>query len=181
MRTMRIQLKPLIPALLVGVGLCGLWAQESPRPNPTSSTVRPGANRNLARKIDRTLSADDRLSVIAAALDSRMRVYSERDCSHLVHGIYERAGFDYNYASSSDLYEGAEGFQRVAVPEPGDLVVWRGHAGIIIRPSHHIFFSFLHGGPGIDDYENSYWTRRGRPRFYRYVKDDGHTKSARLR
>jgi cell wall-associated NlpC family hydrolase len=131
--------------------------------------------------MDRTLSPDDRLSVIAAALDSKVRLYSERDCSHLVHAIYERAGFPYDYASSSDLYDGAEGFQRVAIPEPGDLVVWRGHAGIVIRPSHHIFFSFLHGGPGIDDYENSYWTRRGRPRFYHYVKNDVHTRSARLR
>jgi hypothetical protein len=59
------------------------------------------------------------------------------------------------------------------VPQPGDLVVWRGHAGIVIKPSQHIFFSFMRSGPGIDNYEASYWRSRGRPRFYRYIKNDG--------
>ena len=70
------------------------------------------------------------------------------------------------------LVPGIEGFQRVKVPESGDLVVWRGHAGIVIQPSQHIFFSFLHSGPGIDDYDSAYWKKRGHPRFYRYVKND---------
>lgn len=96
---------------------------------------------------------------------------SQRDCSHLVHAIYERAGFSYTYASSSELYGGVEGFVRVARPQPGDLVVWRGHAGIVVRPSRHIFFSLLRAGPGIDDYEAPYWMSRGRARFYRYVKE----------
>ena len=178
---MRTQLKPLVAALLCGVGLCVSWAQPEPRQSPTSSPTRQGTSRSLGGKTDRALSPDDRLSVIAAALDSKLRLYSERDCSHLVHAIYERAGFSYDYASSSDLYVGIEGFQRVALPQPGDLVVWRGHAGIVIRPSHHVFFSFLHGGPGIDDYEAPYWTSRGRARFYRYVKNGAHAKSVRLR
>jgi hypothetical protein len=59
---------------------------------------------------DRTLTPDERSPVIAAALDSKLRLDSERDCSHLVHAIYERAGFPYDYASSSDLYAGMEGF-----------------------------------------------------------------------
>lgn len=178
---MRIHLKPLVAALLCGVGLGVSWAQEEPRQGPTSSPVRQGTNRNPGGKTDGTLSPDDRLAVIAAALDSKLRRYSERDCSHLVHAIYERAGFSYDYASSSDLYEGIEGFQRVELPQPGDLVVWRGHAGIVIRPSHHVFFSFLHGGPGIDDYEAPYWTSRGRARFYRYVKKSSHARSVHLR
>jgi cell wall-associated NlpC family hydrolase len=169
---MRIQVKSLIAALLCGVGLCVSRAQEGPRQSGTSSTLQQGANGNRGRKTDWTLSPDDRLSVIAAALDSKLRLYSERDCSHLVHTIYERAGFPYAYASSFDLYVGVEGFQRVAQPQPGDLVVWSGHVGIVIRPSHHVFFSFMHGGPGIDDYEASYWTSRGRARFYRYVKNN---------
>lgn len=123
-------------------------------------------------KAMQTLTADDRLSVLAAALDSKMQRRSERDCSHLVHAIYERAGFPYTYASSDDLYAGVEGFQRVSRPEPGDLIVWRGHAGIVIHPARHSFFSFLHAGPGVDNYESSYWKNRGHPRFYRYVKDD---------
>jgi cell wall-associated NlpC family hydrolase len=117
------------------------------------------------------LSADDRLAVIASALDSKTPRYAERDCSHLVHAIYERAGFPYAYASSDDLYAGVEGFQRVSQPQSGDLVVWPGHAGIVIRPSRHVFFSFLHSGPGTDDYRNRYWEGRGQPRFYRYMKN----------
>jgi cell wall-associated NlpC family hydrolase len=167
---MTIQLKPAIAAFLCGVGLCVSWAQEEPRQRGTSSTLRQGATRNRGQKTDRTLSSDDRLAVLAAALDSKLRLYSERDCSHLVHTIYERAGFPYFYASSSDLYKGVEGFQRVELPQPGDLVVWRGHVGIVVRPSHHIFFSFMRGGPGIDDYEAPYWTSRGHARFYRYFK-----------
>ncbi len=131
-------------------------------------TVRQGVH---GRRADRTLSPDDGLSVIVAALDSKVLLYSARDCSHLVHAIYERAGFPYAYASSSDLYVGIEGFQRVKWPQPGDLVVWRGHVGIVIRPSQHVFFSFLRSGPGTDNYAAPYWTR-GHPRFYRYVKND---------
>jgi hypothetical protein len=125
-----------------------------------------------ARASGRGLSADDRLAVIASALDAKTPRYAERDCSHLVHAIYQRAGFPYAYASSDDLYAGVAGFQRVSQPQSGDLVVWRGHAGIVIRPSRHVFFSFLHAGPGTDDYRNRYWSGRGQPRFYRYLKKD---------
>ena len=171
MGTMRIRVKPTIASLICGL-VCVSWAQEEPRPTGTSNTVRQGANGNHGRNTHGTLTPDDRLSLIAAALDSKARLYSERDCSHLVHAIYERAGFAYAYASSSDLYVGIEGFQRVTRPQPGDLVVWRGHVGIVIRPSRHVFFSLTHTGSGIDDYEAPYWTSRGRARFYRYVKSD---------
>jgi hypothetical protein len=179
-RTMRIQLNPLVTALLCVAGLCVAWAQDEPRQSPTSSPIHHGANKSLGGNPDRTITPDDRLSLIAAALDSKLRLHSERDCSHLVHAVYERAGFSYDYASSSDLYIGIEGFQRVALPQTGDLVVWRGHVGIVIRPSHHVFFSFLHGGPGIDDYEAPYWTSRGHPRFYRYAKNSPHARSVHL-
>ena len=168
--TMRIGVKPRIAILLCGLALGVSWAQEGPRQTRTSGNERQGANGNDGRKTDRTLSLDDGLSVIAAALDSKAR--PERDCSHLVHAIYERAGFTYAYASSSDLYVGVERFQRVTRPQPGDLVVWRGHVGIVIRPSRHVFFSLMRAGPGIDDYEAPYWTSRGRARFYRYLKND---------
>jgi cell wall-associated NlpC family hydrolase len=167
---MRIRVKPTIAILFFGLPLCVSWARGEPRQTGASSTVRQDANGNRGRKTDRTLTPDDRLSVIAAALDPKSRLYSQRDCSHLVHAIFERAGFTYAYASSSDLYVGVEAFQRVTLPQPGDLVVWRGHVGIVIRPSRHVFFSLMRTGPGIDDYEAPYWTSRGRARFYRYVK-----------
>jgi cell wall-associated NlpC family hydrolase len=109
--------------------------------------------------------------VIAAALDPKVRRHAGQDCSHLVHAIYEKAGYPYAYATSDDLYGGVEGFLRVSYPQPGDVIVWPGHAGIVVRPSRHVFFSFMRSGPGISDYESSYWAARGQPRFYRYIKN----------
>jgi len=178
---MRIRLQRAMVGTLCGVALCLSWGQqESPRAE-TANAWRQGPNGSQGRNSNRTLSQDDGLSVIAAALDPKVRRYSGRDCSHLVHAIYERAGFPYTYASSSQLYAGIEGFQRVSRPQPGDLVVWRGHVGVVIRPSRHVFFSFLREGPGVDDYEAPYWTGRGRPRFYRYVKNDACPGCARSR
>ena len=117
----------------------------------------------------RALTPDDGLAVIAAALDSRIR-FGRRDCSHLVHAVYGLAGFSYAYASSSELYVGSEDFEQVSVPQVGDLVVWRGHVGILISPAQHMFFSTLRTGPGIDTYDAPHWKRRGQARFYRYIK-----------
>lgn len=118
-----------------------------------------------------TVSRDDGLSILAAALDRSAHPHSTNDCSHLAHAIYERAGFSYAYASSSDLYEGVKAFERVRQPQPGDLIAWRGHVGIVVTPSRRLFFSFLRSGPGIDDWASPYWKTRGRPRFYRYVEN----------
>jgi cell wall-associated NlpC family hydrolase len=94
------------------------------------------------------------------------------DCSHLVHTVYDRAGFSYTYADSSDLYRGTAPFRRVKHPQPGDLVVWPGHVGIVVNPRHHTFFSALSHGPGTAKYNDRYWRRRGPARFYRYLKSD---------
>jgi NlpC/P60 family len=153
-----------------GFGLGLAQAQSAtPRPDAAEPELQTVSTNRSADRVP-SLTEDDRLSLIAAALDSRVRESTEPDCSHLVHAIYERAGFSYAYAPSSDLYGGVDGFQRVKQPEPGDLIVWRGHAGIVIQPSQHIFFSLLSSGPGIDDYQAPYWKSRGHPRFYRYAK-----------
>jgi len=128
------------------------------------------ANREDPRLRARPLTLDDGLAILNAALDSRHHADFSSDCSHFVHGLYERAGFPYEYAASADLYAGIEEFQRVAKPQPGDLAVWRGHAGIVVNPVQHSFFSLLGSGPGVDSYDSPYWRRRGRPRFFRYVK-----------
>lgn len=119
-----------------------------------------------------SLSTRDRSSVIAVALHSKRTRDAGRDCSHLVHSIYERAGFPYPYADSDDLYDGVPEFRQVVHPQPADLVVWHGHVGIVIRPTGHKFLSLLSTGPTIDDYRNRYWKTRGQPRFYRYIKHD---------
>ena len=169
---MRIPPQAVTVALLYGLALCVCSAQQAPQPAATASTTRQPTTGKHAKHADRTLTADDGLAVISAALDPKVRRQSGHDCSHLVHAIYERAGFPYAYASSDDLYAGVERFQRVIHPQPGDVIVWPGHAGIVVRPSRHVFFSFLTAGPGTDDYEAPYWVGRGNPRFYRYVKSN---------
>lgn len=91
------------------------------------------------------------------------------DCSHLVHDIYERAGFPYDYATSRDLYDGVDAFRRVREPLPGDIIVWRGHVGIVIDPDTHQFLSALRSGVKVSEYDTNYWKMRGHPRFYRYA------------
>ena len=177
---MRVRVKLMIVMMLCGFALSVLRAQDQPRHRSSSSAgpsnARPqDASDDQRQDSDLQLNDDDRLSLIAAALDARVRRDSEHDCSHLVHAIYEQAGFPYAYAPSSDLYAGVEGFQRVKQPMPGDLIVWRGHAGIVVQPSKHIFFSFMTSGPGTDDYQTPYWRGRGHPRFYRYSKNDSCT------
>ena len=91
------------------------------------------------------------------------------DCSHLVHTLYEQAGYPYTYATSLDLYSGAESFVRVRAAHPGDLIVWRGHVGIVISPKQHSFFSTTSAGARIAYYDSAYWRARGYARFYRYL------------
>jgi hypothetical protein len=153
--------------VLFGVTALGLLRAQDLKPPKSAKDHKSRVHQDQGR----FLSLDDRLAVIASALDARTPRSSEHDCSHLVHAIYERAGFPYAYADSDDLHAGVEGFQRISKPDSGDLVVWRGHVGIVIRPSRHVFFSFLNSGPGIDDYTSGYWKGRGQPRFYRYVKN----------
>jgi hypothetical protein len=171
MQTMKIASRSIIAALLFGLTLCRVHAEEKPGHRRSPNAATQDGDGDQSRDGNFQLNDDDRLSLIAAALDSHVRRDSENDCSHLVHAIYEQAGFPYAYAPSSDLYAGVESFQRVKQPEPGDLIVWRGHAGIVVQPSKHIFFSFMSSGPGTDDYESRYWKHRGHPRFYRYVKN----------
>jgi NlpC/P60 family len=118
----------------------------------------------------RTLTRREGLAILDVALDSRDHAEFAFDCSHFVHGTYERAGLPYEYASSSDLYAGIDEFRRVANPQPGDLAVWRGHAGIVVDPVQYSFFSVLSSGPGLASYDSPYWKQRGRPHFFRYVK-----------
>ena len=116
----------------------------------------------------RLLTAEEGRTIADAARDQDQRARGAQDCSHLVHQTYLSAGFEYPYASSFELYAGNEKFERVKKPQPGDLIVWPGHAGIVVDPLHHSFYSLVSTGLEAQDYEGSYWESRGRPRFYRY-------------
>jgi len=130
----------------------------------------------------RLVSSDQGLAIIGAALESRKPTDPNADCSNLVHAVYKRAGFAYSYSNSSELYRGIKEFRRVLHPQPGDLVVWRGHVGIVISPVQHSFFSAMRSGRGIDFYDSTYWEERGPPRFFRYLKAASRTQfSASIR
>jgi hypothetical protein len=95
--------------------------------------------------------------------------FTRFDCSHLVHSLYERVGLHYQYATSRTLYRGIEEFQRVPEPKSGDLVVWRGHMGIVVDPLQHSFLSALRTHVKISSYISEYWKHRGSPRFFRFA------------
>src|ERR1700756_5223502 len=159
---------------------CGFFAFLSLSclsPAQTASSAKPIQHSSRQAKVpakassgSQLLTADDGLAILGAALEGRYKTESRSDCSHLVHAIYEKAGFPYKYQRSSDLYAGVEQFHRVTQPQPGDLIVWPGHAGIIVSPTQHTFYSSLRSGFGMQPYDSVYWKRRGRPHFFRYVK-----------
>lgn len=126
----------------------------------------------------RMVSREEGEIIVKAAWELRKGLNPKPDCSHFVNSIYAQAGLDYEYASSGDIYEGIDAFERVQTPQPGDLVVWQGHIGIVVDPEEHSFYSSVLSGFAIQDYRSDYWIGRGRPRFYRYLVDREH--SARL-
>lgn len=145
---------------------------EEKREAADGSDGAPRENAAMQQRLKRArpLTRSEGLRIVHAAMDSQHPVRSRYDCSHFVHGAYQRAGFPYTYASSSDIYAGDTEFLRVTNPQPGDVAVWPGHAGIVVNPARHSFVSVLHNGPGVDRYDAKYWRLRGQPRFFRYVK-----------
>jgi|SRR5579863_525875 len=168
---MRVRQKAIFFLLLSVPGALLPATLAAQNREPTTATYSPNADRLAKPPAPRVLTADEGLAVLSAALESRAHPQVETDCSHLVHTIYERAGFPYSYASSTTLYAGSTEFRRVVHPRAGDLVVWPGHVGILVNPTQHSFFSALRSGLGVDSYDSAYWRARGRPRFLRYVTD----------
>lgn len=122
----------------------------------------------------RLVSPEEGEAIVQTAWELRRGLLPKPDCSHFVYDIYTRAGFAYDYAQAADLFDGITSFRRVKKPQPGDLVVWQGHAGIVVDPSEHSFYSSVPKGFALEDYRSNYWAARGAPRFYRYLVDDAH-------
>jgi cell wall-associated NlpC family hydrolase len=108
--------------------------------------------------------------ILAAAWQYQETLRRKPDCSRLVHQIYRAAGYEYDYAPSNTLYSGTAPFRRVADPQPGDLIVWRGHVGLVVDPDKGTFYSSQRTGLITSSYETRYWKGRGTPRFLRYDK-----------
>ena len=145
------------------VALCLAMASAALGQNvPPASAQTPGP-RPIAKAEGRKILA----TIPAVDADSE----SETDCSHLVHDVYEQAGFPYDYVSSRELYIGSTNFTRVRAPQAGDLVVWHGHVGIVIDPKEHSFFSSVRSGPDTQFYDSPYWRSRGIARFFRYMTE----------
>ena len=126
----------------------------------------------------RLLTVEEGRAIVNKAWEQDPPARGTQDCSHLVHQIYERAGYQYAYASSFELYAGNQDFARVRTPQPGDLVVWPGHVGIVIDPLVHSFYSLVRTGFDAQDYQGPYWRSRGRPRFYRLKVQNGEIQTA---
>ena len=154
----------------LGVMLFGAsQAQELPTV-PAHPADPVFADRTAAPDAARLLNSDEGLAILGSALEIRHRKSPRVDCSHLVHAIYEQAGFPYTYASSSELYAGVPAFRQVASPQPGDLAVWRGHVAVVINPAQRSFFSSTRSGFRVETYYTGYWKNRGQPRFFRYLR-----------
>ena len=143
------------------VALCLATASAALGQNVRPASGETSEPRPIARKEGRKILA------AIPAVDTESE--SETDCSHLVHDVYAQAGFPYDYVSSRELYLGNRNFTRVHAPQAGDLVVWRGHVGIVIDPKEHSFFSFVRSGPDTQLYDSPYWRSRGSARFFRYT------------
>ena len=180
---MRFYSKGVVSLLLLSLtAIPAASAQERQAgPNGEYRSARDNPDSRQRPPIPQSLTTDERLAILGTALDFRHRTKSAYDCSHFIHALYERAGFPYEYANSSDLYSGTDEFQRVSHPQPGDLIVWRGHTGIVTNPAQHAFFSLLSTGPAVNHYDSRYWKRRGVPHFFRYVKTSLSVRSSSLR
>jgi len=151
-------------------GYC-MAAGSLPKAQATSASQGSGSNSRL-------LSAEGGRAIVYAVQDQDQPTRGAQDCSHLVHQMYLNAGFEYPYASSFELYAGNENFERVRHPQPGDLIAWPGHVGIILDPREHSFYSLVSTGLEAQDYEGTYWKSRGRPHFYRYKVENTGTLTA---
>jgi hypothetical protein len=128
--------------------------------------------------MDRPSSAESSTRRLLTAQEGRALVHlavqrpiasANPDCSHLVHQILSDAGLFYPYATSFEIFAGIPQFRRVRHAQPGDLIAWPGHVGLVVDPKRTTFFSSTSSGLRTAEYTSNYWRHRGYARFYRYV------------
>lgn len=143
--------------------------QATTRQTPSGSSQKPATRPPAIPAGMRLLGVNEGRAIVERMAWADDEEGLRPDCSHLVHTLYEQAGYSYPYASSLDLYRGTGHFVRVSKPQPGDLIVWRGHVGIVVNPKEHTFFSTTSAGAQTQDYRSAYWRSRGYSRFFRYL------------
>src|SRR5512133_3656507 len=84
----------VLALILSSITLAPAHSQTDLRDHPQSAAVHAPRPRVLTKK--------EGSSIVAVARDSQPMPRERRDCSHLVHHIYEHAGFPYPYADSKD-------------------------------------------------------------------------------
>jgi NlpC/P60 family len=145
---------------------------QEPSPSRDDGSRQTGQNQSSPYKPVsryRMLTQKEERGIVKAVWAHTPYEPDVQDCSHTVHQIYAAAGYEYPYASSFDLYRGTANFVRVAHPQPGDLIAWPGHVGIVLSPKKHSFYSLVSTGLQAQDYRGAYWRGRGHARFYRYI------------
>jgi hypothetical protein len=156
-----------ISSAFLGVVLCA--PSQSFAFQSQSVPAAPPSATKKAEEPERMLSRREGAALRDFTLARPARLEPKPDCSHLMHQVFTAAGLDYPYANSFDIYRGVPQFRRVKNPQAGDLIVWRGHVGLVVDPEERSFYSSLGSGIKTDQYDNRYWRKRGQPRFYRYL------------
>jgi hypothetical protein len=156
--------------LTLAACLAGGWMATG---SPAKAQAAPAITGSVSNF--RLLDVKEGRAIADAARDQEQSARGAQDCSHLVHQTYLDAGYEFPYASSFELYAGSENFERVRNPQPGDLIVWPGHVGIVLEPVEHSFYSLVSTGLEAQNYQGPYWRSRGRPRFFRYKVDNPET------
>lgn len=83
------------------------------------------------------------------------------DCSHFVHQAYKGAGFDYTYRTTEGPWAKA-GFEKTQNPKAGDLIMFKGHMGIVVDPDKKTFIGAQSStGVAQASYgKSSYWGKQ---------------------
>ena len=162
-------------AILLGVGLSFALLANAASPAKAANAataVNAAEHGKKSSRTTRTLTAEESERIAVAARRHQRKIRGTLDCSHLTHQVFADAGFTYAYAPSNTIFRGMRGFKRVKKPRSGDIVVWRGHVGIVIDPAEKTFYSWHSDGASMRNYDSRYWRHRGEMRFFRYLVTD---------
>lgn len=115
---------------------CSSQSTRFSAPELRSRPLAPGCHALAEEDRERILAIADPDNFPATRYrrgpNSARGIEKETDCSHFVHEVYKRAGLPYGFAPTAHLANSRE-FDLLPEKEarPGDLMLFRGHVGII--------------------------------------------------